>query len=92
MNKTQSLAMFVWNSWKGKPATAGRFVPAKRKTPSETTTPVVARKIAKFEKTEQEAPKLKRNTVKLSEADRRELITSTQHLDACFSTMWRRAV
>ncbi len=92
MNKTQSLAMFVWNSWKGKPATAaGRFVPAKRKTTPDTAAPVVAKKV------EPEAPKfkrpqLKRSTVKLSDADRQDLISSTQHLDACFSTMWRRAV
>jgi hypothetical protein len=84
MNKTQRLALFVWNSWKGKPATAGRFVPAKRKT--EATSTVVVKKV------ETEMPKLKRNTVKLTQADRQDLISSTQHLDACFSTMWRRAV
>ncbi len=52
----------------------------------EATSTVVVKKV------ETEMPKLKRNTVKLTQADRQDLISSTQHLDACFSTMWRRAV
>jgi hypothetical protein len=86
--KTQTLVSFVWNSWKGEPAprARGHFVPAKHKVAPETQTQTTARK------TEPEIVKPRRAQGKLSAADRRELISSTQHLDACFSTMWRRAV
>jgi hypothetical protein len=87
--KTQSLAAFVWNTWKGKPASSrGHFVPAttSRKAVSISTSHHSAKK------TDTEPSKPKRTHVKLSAADRRELISSTQHLDSCFSSMWRKAV
>jgi hypothetical protein len=84
--KTQTLASFVWNSWKGKPAARGHFVPASHKNATETPSHYSAKRPGV------ETPKPRKAPVKLTAADRRDLISSTQHLDACFSSMWRRAV
>jgi hypothetical protein len=84
--KTQSLALFVWNSWKGKPASPIRPVPGSHRLLSSAT----ASSSLTTRKSEPEK-KNKNTSGKLTKSDQRDLISSTQSLDACFSTMWRRA-
>ena len=84
--KTQSLASFVWNTWKGKPAAApSKFVPTSYKKQ-----PLVKSRIAPVtpKKGEDEALKVRKQTQKINA----ELISKTQHLDPCFATLWRRTI
>ena len=88
--KTPNLAFFVWNSWKSKNATSSQFVPLSRKTTSLASPALVAKRID-FEKRKIKKPIEKttpdRTTAK---AVSRDLLSSTQSLDACFSTLMRR--
>jgi len=85
--KTQSLASFVWNTWKGKPASPSRFAPAPYKKQ-----PLVKSRFTTKTETVEEAPGIRKQTQKLTDAHRQELISKTQHLDPCFATLWRRTI
>jgi hypothetical protein len=84
--KTQTLASFVWNTWKGKPASPSRFVPVSYKRQPLVKSRVTAKTV------EEETPKVRKQTTKLTDAHRQELISKTQHLDPCFATLWRRTI
>ena len=84
--KTQSLASFVWNTWKGKPAVApSKFVPTSYKKQ-----PLIKSRVATVavKKADDESAKVRKQTQKLTA----ELISKTQHLDPCFATLWRRTI
>jgi hypothetical protein len=84
--KTQTLASFVWNTWKGKPAKApSKFVPTSYKS-----APLIKSRIAPAtaKKADLETAKVRKQTQKLTA----ELISKTQHLDPCFATLWRRTI
>ncbi len=85
--KTQSLASFVWNTWKGKPAAPSKFVPTSYKKQ-----PIVKSRLAPAtvtpRKSDDESAKVRKPTQKLTA----ELISKTQHLDPCFATLWRRTI
>jgi len=88
--KTPNLAFFVWNSWKSKNAASSRFVPLSRKTTSVTSPALVAKRID-FEKRKIKKPIEKTTPDRMtSKAVSRDLLSSTQSLDACFSTLMRR--
>jgi hypothetical protein len=82
--KNQNLASVLENSWNGIITSPGQFVPLSHK---HAPAPMSA---SVDKKSELEKRKSKKTPEKTTKLGRPDAITSTQHLDHCFSSMWRR--